>query len=362
MPVLTYRFAMVSLGAEEILFERRGAAGIVTLNRPQALNALSLAMVLALREKLAQWAADAAVTRVVIQAAGGRAFCAGGDIRALYDLHKAGRTDEAIDFWRKEYPLNAAIKHYPKPYVALVDGLCMGGGVGVSMHGSHRVAGDRFSFAMPEVGIGFFPDVGATYLLPRLPGKSGTYLALTGNRIGAADAVALKVATHRVASARFPELLDALCKGDDVAKTLGAFATDAGPATLAPRRAVIDRTFAGATIEAILAALDKEGAGSGDDATFAREQAALIRTKCPLSLKIALQQMRRGPGLDFDEAMATEFRIVSRVARGHDFFEGIRAAVLDKDNAPRWNPPSLAEVSEAAVAAHFAPLAEELPL
>ena len=346
----------------EILFERRGAAGIVTLNRPQALNALSLAMVLALREQLKQWAADAAVARVVIQAAGGRAFCAGGDIRALYDLHQAGRTEEAVDFWRKEYPLNSAIKHYPKPYIALVDGLVMGGGVGVSMHGSIRVAGDRFSFAMPEVGIGFFPDVGATFLMPRLPGKSGTYLALTGNRIGPADAVALGIATHRVASARFPELLDALCKDDDVAKTLGAFAADPGSAALAPRRALIDRAFLGTNVEAILAALDREGAGTSEDAVFAREQAALIRTKCSLSLKIALEQMRRGPSLDFKEAMRTEFRIVSRVAHGTNFYEGIRAAVLDKDNAPRWNPPSLAEVSEAAVAAHFAPLAEELPL
>ena len=350
------------IGNTEILFERRGAAGIVTLNRPQALNALSLAMVLALREQLGLWAADAAVACVVIQAAGGRAFCAGGDIRALYDLHQAGRTDEAVDFWRKEYPLNATIKHYPKPYVALVDGLVMGGGVGVSLHGSHRVAGDRFSFAMPEVGIGFFPDVGATYLLPRLPGKTGTYLALTGNRIGPADAVALGVASHRVRSARFPELLEALCKGGDIGKTLDAFAGEPDPVPLAPRRALIDRAFAGATVEAILAALDREGTGTSDDAAFAREQAAVIRTKCPLSLKIALEQMRRGPGLDFKEAMRTEFRIVSRVAREPNFYEGIRAAVLDKDNAPRWNPPHLAQVSEAAVAAHFAPLPEELPL
>ncbi|HEY8268029.1 MAG TPA: enoyl-CoA hydratase/isomerase family protein [Xanthobacteraceae bacterium] len=350
------------MSTSEILFERRGAAGIVTLNRPQALNALSRAMILALREQLGLWAADAAVACVVIQAAGGRAFCAGGDIRAIYELHKAGRTEEAIDFWRKEYPLNAAIKHYPKPYIALVDGLVMGGGVGVSIHGSHRIAGDRFSFAMPEVGIGFFPDVGATYLMPRLPGKTGTYLALTGNWVGPADAVVLGIATHRVRSARFAELLEALCKGGDLAKTLDAFAGEPDPVPLAARRAVIDRAFSGATVEAILAALDMEGAGIGDDATSTREQAAIIRTKCPLSLKIALEQMKRGAGLDFVDAMRMEFRIVSRVAHGPNFYEGIRAAVLDKDNAPRWNPPHLAEVSEAAVAAHFAPLAEELPL
>jgi enoyl-CoA hydratase len=346
----------------EILFERRGAAGIVTLNRPQALNALTFAMVLALRERLGEWAADAAVTRVVIQAAPGRAFSAGGDIRALYDLKQAGRVDEEIEFWRKEYPLNVAIKHYPKPYVALVDGICMGGGVGVSLHGSHRVAGDRFMFAMPEVGIGFFPDVGATHLLPRLPGKIGTWMALTGSRLSSSDAIAFGVATHRVPSVRFPELLDALCARGDVSATLTAFSIDAGPAQLAPRRAVIDRAFAGDTVEAILAALDREAAGQAGDAQFGREQAALIHTKCPLSLKIALEQMRRGAGLDFADAMRTEFRIVNRVARGDNFYEGVRAAVLDKDDTPRWNPPTLAEVSADAVAAHFAPLPEELPL
>jgi enoyl-CoA hydratase len=347
---------------EEIHFERRGAAGIVTLNRPQALNALTYPMVLALRAQLDAWAADAGVQRVVIRAAGERAFCAGGDIRAIHDLHQAGRMGEVIDFWAKEYPLNAAIKRYRKPYVALVDGLVMGGGVGVSMHGSHRIAGERFAFAMPEVGIGFFPDVGATYLLPRLPGKIGTYLALTGNRLGPADAAAVGLATHRVASARFAELLDALGGADDLEKTLAAFAIDPGPAPLAPRRELIDRCFARNTVEAILSALDRDAAGTGPEAAFAREQAATIGSKCPLSLKIALEQMRRGAALDFDAAMRLEFRIVNRVARGENFYEGVRAAVLDKDNEPRWNPATLAEVSAESVAAHFAPLAEELAL
>ena len=178
------------LSNSEILFERRGAAGLVTLNRPQALNAVSLAMVRALTAQLRAWEADAAVTRVIVTASGGRAFSAGGDLRALYDLGRAGRYDEALTFWREEYALNALIKRYRKPYVALIDGIVMGGGVGVSVHGSHRVAGDRFTFAMPEVGIGFFPDVGATWFLPRMPGELGTYCALTGERIGAADGVA----------------------------------------------------------------------------------------------------------------------------------------------------------------------------
>src|SRR6188508_1329313 len=187
----------------EILFERRGTAGLVTLNRPQALNAVTLGMVRALTRQLNEWRGDPSVTRVVLTAAGGRAFSAGGDIRALYDAGTSGRHDEMLAFYGEEYVLNTMIKHYPKPYVALIDGIVMGGGVGLSVHGSHRVAGDRFSFAMPEVSIGFFPDIGATWFLPRLPGELGAYCALTGERLGAADAVAATVATHRVPSSRF---------------------------------------------------------------------------------------------------------------------------------------------------------------
>jgi enoyl-CoA hydratase len=348
----------------EILFEERGAAGIVTLNRPQALNALNLRMVLALRAQLYAWAGKPAITRVVIRAMGERAFSAGGDLREIYDLHRAGKTEEALGFWRSEYPMNAAIKRYPKPYVALVDGIVMGGGVGVSMHGDFRVAGDRFRFAMPEVGIGFFPDVGATFLLPRLPGKVGTYLALTGARIDAGDAIALKLATDRVPSGQFPHLVDALARGQDVAGTIAAFTVKPEAPPLSPRRAVIDRAFAGASVEHVLQNLDEAASGEGDDAGFARDTAATIRQKAPLSLKIALEQMKRGPGLDFANAMRTEFRIVARVVHGHDFYEGIRAVVVDKDNAPRWNPATLEAVSEAMVARHFAPLprAEELKL
>src|SRR5436305_909958 len=199
------------MDSSDILFERRGAAGIVCLNRPKALNAVTHEMVRALARQLEAWAHDAAVTRVIITAAGERAFSAGGDIRALYELGKAGRQAEMLTFWRDEYPLNAMIKRYPKPYVALIDGIVMGGGVGISVHGSHRVAGDRFSFAMPEVGIGFFPDVGATWFLPRMPGELGTWCALTGDRLKTADAVATGIATHHVCSERFADLTDALC-------------------------------------------------------------------------------------------------------------------------------------------------------
>src|SRR5215470_17725844 len=220
----------------DILFARRGAAGIVTLNRPKALNAITHAMVRALAAQLAEWAKDEAVSRVIVVAPGDRAFSAGGDIRALYELGRAGRHAEALQFWRDEYMLNTLIKRYPKPYVALIDGMVMGGGVGISVHGSHRVAGDRFQFAMPEVGIGFFPDVGATWFLPRLPGEIGTYCALTGERMKHADAVPAGVATHYVASSRFPELAEALAEDASVDTTLRAFAEKLGLGPMAVYR------------------------------------------------------------------------------------------------------------------------------
>ncbi|HEX4554441.1 MAG TPA: enoyl-CoA hydratase/isomerase family protein [Xanthobacteraceae bacterium] len=351
----------------EILFDRRGAAGIVILNRPQALNAVTHDMVRALRARLDDWRDDRAVTRVVVIANGGRAFSAGGDLRRLYDLGRAGRYEEALDFWRDEYALNATIKRYPKPYIALIDGIVMGGGVGISIHGSHRVAGDKFQFAMPEVGIGFFPDVGATWFLPRLPGEIGTFCALTAERLTAADAVAAGVATHRIDSGRFDDLLAGLCGTVSVDALLAAFAapggaareagaggadpSGAGPVT--KMRGAIDRHFAGDTVEDILAALETGGAAA---------QAATIRSKAPLSLKLALAQLRRGRQWDFDACMRAEFRIVSRIVRDKDFYEGVRAVIVDKDNAPRWRPATLSEVATAEVERHFAPLERELAL
>src|SRR5256885_2444580 len=238
----------------DILFERRDAAGIVVLNRPKALNAVTHKMVRALAHQLEAWAHDAAVTRVIITAAGERAFSAGGDIRALYELGKTGRQAEMLTFWRDEYPLNAMIKRFPKPYVALIDDLVMGGGVGISIHGSHRVAGDRFSFAMPEVGIGFFPDVGATWFLPRMPGELGTWCALTGDRLKTADAVAAGIATHHVRSERFADLTDALCGNVSVDAVLGAFAEPPGQGMVPC--AEIDRLFAGERVEDILQRLE----------------------------------------------------------------------------------------------------------
>jgi len=343
----------------DIVFERCGHAGIITLNRPKALNAVTHAMVRALATQLDAWDRDAAVTRVILRAAGERAFSAGGDIRALYELGTAGRYDEALAFWRDEYILNAAIRNYRKPYVSLIDGIVMGGGVGISVNGAFRVAGDRFQFAMPEVGIGFFPDVGGTFILPRMPGELGTWCGLTGDRIKAADAMASHIATHRVASAQFAELTEALSGSAPVEAVLSAFVVRPEPQQL-PRGA-IDRLFIGTRVEDVLAALDAAAQG-GEDAEFAHATAANIRTKSPTSLKVALAQIRHGKAWSFAQCMRAEFRIVSRIVEGHDFYEGVRAVIVDKDNAPRWRPEALAAVSDAEVERHFAPIANELPL
>jgi enoyl-CoA hydratase len=346
--------------SSDIQFARRGAAGIVTLNRPKALNAVTHEMVRALARQLDAWKDDGAVTRVIITAAGERAFSAGGDIRALYELGRAGRQAEALGFFREEYILNTAIKRYRKPYVALIDGIVMGGGFGVSVHGSHRVAGDRFQFAMPEVGIGFFPDVGGTWVLPRMPDEAGTWCALTGDRLKSDDAVAAGIATHRVRSDRFADLTDALCGNVSVDATLAAFAEPVGEGSVMARRDAMSRLFAGGRVEDILAALDAE---DGVGAEWARATAAAIRTKSPTSLKLALAQLRRGKSWSFAECMQAEMRIVSRIVHDHDFYEGVRAVIVDKDNAPRWQPAALADVGDAEVERHFAPLgADELRL
>ena len=349
----------------DILFERRGAAGIVTLNRPKALNAVTHGMVRGVARAARRWADDPAITRVVvITAAGERAFSAGGDIRALYDLGKAGRHDEALQFWRDEYPLNAAIKNFRKPYVALIDGIVMGGGVGVSVHGSHRVAGDRFQFAMPEVGIGFFPMSAPPGSLPRMPGELGTYCALTGERFGIADALrrrarhpshsvgALWRAARRACRHRFGG------RGAVGVRRAGRRGADHGAA-----RGAIDRLFAGDRVEDILDALDREAASA---APMPNGRPRPPPPCAPNRRSASNWRWRRCGAArtwDFETCMRAEFRIVSRVIQGHDFYEGVRAVIVDKDNKPRWQPATLAEVSEAEVERHFAPLgADELVL
>lgn len=339
----------------EVVCEKQGEAGLITLNRPRALNALTLTMVREMRRALDAWAKDPAVTRIVVQGAGEKAFCAGGDIRRLTELLQAGERDEALAFWQEEYQLNILIKRYPKPYVSLIDGIVMGGGVGISLHGSYRVAAERYLFAMPEVGIGFFPDVGATYALPRLPGQMGMYLALTGERVKRADAVMLGLATHAVASESIDGLRQALIAGEPVREALAKAAVDPGPAPLAAERAVIDSCFSAESVAAILQKLDEEAAKGSE---FAARTAAGMRTKSPTSLSIAFEQIRRGASLSFEEAMKTEFRIVSRIGDGSDFYEGVRAVLIDKDNQPRWRPATLEAVEREMIEHHFTGLGD----
>jgi len=347
--------------ASEILFEVRGGVGFVLLNRPKALNALSLTLIEAFDAQLSAWAGDPTIQAVVVRGAGERAYCAGGDIRGIWE---GGRTPvgsaegPGSDLFRREYMLIRRIKVFPKPYVALIGGIAMGGGVGLCVHGSHRVATERSLMALPETRIGLFPDVGSSKFLPRLPGALGSYLGLTGARLKAADACYAGRADHYVEPARLPELEDALAAADwsagpapeIVGATIQAFESPPGAAALAGHRAAVDRCFGQDTIEAIVAALEVE------DCTWATETLETLRACSPTSLKVTIEQLRRGAALDFDEAMIVEYRLSQAFLARHDFHEGIRAMVIDKDNAPRWDPPELVGVTRSLVEAHFAPL------
>lgn len=335
--------------APEILFERLGAVGLITLNRPKALNALTHEMCLAMTVQLALWARDDAVETVVIQGAGERAFCAGGDIRSLYESGKTG-TPYALNFYRDEYVLDAAIKHYPKPYVALIGGIVMGGGVGVSVHGSHRIADETTTFAMPETGIGLFPDVGGSFFLPRCPGQVGMYLALTGARLKTADCLAAGVATHFVPRDKRAALVERLASGMAPDAALEGLHETVPGTFLDSHRASIDAIFSKNSVEDILAALDC------DHTDWSRDTAKTIRAKSPTSLKVTFRQLREGATQGFDDCLAMEYRMVQRIVAGHDFYEGVRATIIDKDGAPKWQPADLASVSDADIDAYFEPI------
>lgn len=340
----------------EVLFSRIGSAGLITLNRPRALNALTLNMVRLIHPQLNEWARDPSIKLVMIEGAGEKGFCAGGDIRALHDWGKAGAR-EVYDFYREEYHLNTAIKRYPKPYIALMDGITMGGGVGMSVHGSHRVATERLVFAMPETGIGLIPDVGGTYFLPRLPGQVGMYLALTGERLKAADACYAGIADMFVEGSRIEALKQALGKAGDADAVLSGFKSDPGPAPLASQQGMIDQHFGGDSVADILASLKADGSD------WAQAMARLIESKSPTCEIVAHRQLRLGASLSFEACMAVDFRLTSRCMQGHDFYEGVRAVIIDKDQTPKWQPANLAEVTKASVDAYFETLGvDELKL
>ena len=347
----------------DVLFEEMhgvdGHVGIITLNRPEVLNSLNAAMIAAMYPQLKVWADAAAIKAVIIRAAPGRAFCAGGDLRLTHQRYHA--KDPALPhFFRDEYQLNRLIHHYPKPYIALLDGITMGGGVGISIHGSHRVATERLLFAMPETGIGFFPDVGGTYFLPRLSGRMGYYLGLTGARLSSDDCVSLTLAQYKVTPSDLPALIEKIAatslKGDAkaiVSHIIAAFKVAIPPSALLEQQTEIDRCFSFNTMEEVVAALST--------ATGPACLAAMgaLQKKSPTSLKVTLAALHQGAALDFDACMHQEYRLACHFTEGHDFIEGIRAVIIDKDQQPKWRPDTLAGVSPQAVARYFSPTANE---
>lgn len=344
----------------EIEFSVVGNVGRILLNRPKALNALTLNMCQLLLPQLRAWKNDPAVKAIVVVGAGEKAFCAGGDVVRLYEDGKA-RKPYPREFWSTEYRCNVLIKRFPKPYIALIDGIIMGGGVGLSVHGGYRVATDKTTFAMPETGIGLFPDVGGSYFLPRLPGSTGVFLGLTGKRLKGFDCVALGLAQAYVPHDRLAALEEALAKTDgtleNVAQITAAFAEPVKDAPIEAERANIEKHFSHGSVEAILGSL------AADGGEWAQAQLKELQTKSPLSMKTTFKQVKLGGTLSFEDCMRMEWRMANRAALDNDFYEGVRALLVDKDNKPQWKPATLADVTEARVDAYFAPLpGDELEL
>ncbi|WP_328347448.1 enoyl-CoA hydratase/isomerase family protein [Streptomyces violaceus] len=336
----------------DIQFRTTGRAAHIVLDRPKALNALTHAMVRRIDEALTDWERDPAVETVVITGAGERGLCAGGDIRGIHDDARDGDGTASAAFWRDEYHLNARIARYPKPYVAVMDGIVMGGGVGVSAHGSVRIVTERSRIAMPETGIGFVPDVGGTYLLALAPGELGTHLALTGAQIGAGDALLTGLADHYVPSEALGQFVDDLA-GTPVREALDRYAKPAPEGELAGRREWIDSCFASGTVEEIVQRL----LAHGDPA--AKETAETLLAKSPTALKVTLTALRRARRLGpLERVLEQEYRVSCAALSVPDLVEGIRAQVIDKDRDPRWSPATLEEVTDADVECFFAPLGE----
>ena len=338
-------------GDAEVLFGHRGRLGVITLNRPRAVNALTAGMVDLLLRQLTAWATDDDVAAVLVQGAGERGLCAGGDIVAIYRDMLHGGTQTA-DFWQTEYRVNSLIARYPKPYVALMDGLVLGGGVGISAHGNVRVVTERTRMGMPETTIGFAPDVGGTFLLSRAPGQTGTHAALTGAHLDAGDALFLGLADHYVPSHALPRLVAAL--EDESPEAAVARCAEQPPASaLSGQRDWIDACYASDDAGEIVARLRAWTGPGWEDAT---EAADTIEAKSPTSVKVTLASLRRAANLTLDEALAQEYRVGIRLLAGPDFREGIRAQVVDKDRNPQWKPATLAEVLPGQVDRFFQPL------
>jgi enoyl-CoA hydratase len=343
----------ISTNGDLVLIREEGRAGLITLNNPKMLNALTHDMLKPLHAAYIKWASTPRVYGIVLDAVPGRAFCSGGDIRAMAQSIKTNLA-AAERFFRDEYQHNWALECFTKPNVSLINGYVMGGGAGISRYGTHRVAGEDMHFAMPETKIGFFTDVGGAYFLPRFPGETGMYLALTGAGIGRADAYYTGFATHCIDSSQFDLIRNAMIEGDPIDPVLDGLHRDPGEAELARLQDVIDRIFSADSVEAILSRLDAE---SGAHAEWAAETAAALRERCPLSLKVTHRALREGRRMEsLKEDLQMEFRLTSRFLRGETLAEGVRAALIDKDNKPVWRPAELSAVTDEMVDGFFAPL------
>jgi len=337
----------------DVVFSVRGKIGFILLNRPKALNALTGEMCKQIRERLARWSEDRTVEAAIIEGEGEKAFCAGGDVVQVARSARDG-TDDWWRFFFNEYRMNSAIKHFPKPYIALLDGITMGGGVGISVHGAYRVATDRTLFAMPETGLGLIPDVGGSYFLPRLPGAAGMFLALTGYRAKAADCCYLGMATHYLPADKLTELKADMTEARntlDLAQAgvmLDDMAADPGEAPLAAHREDIDKHFAQDSVQSIFESL------AADPSDWAQRTHAELLTKSPTSMLLTFAALRRGASLELDDCLKMEYRIVNRImTMDNDFFEGVRALLVDKDKSPHWRPETLANVASEDIEAHF---------
>jgi enoyl-CoA hydratase len=344
----------VTAESDEVLTRVDGGVGFLTLNRPKAINSLTHNMVTIIADALNRWADDDAVRTVILSGAGERGLCAGGDVVAIYDSARADGGSEARHFWFDEYRLNAQIGGYPKPYVAIMDGIVMGGGVGVAAHGGVRVATDTSKIAMPEVGIGFIPDVGGTYLLSRAPGQLGLHAALSGAPFSGADAIALGFADHYVPQVQLEGLVAAVVE-DGVDAAVKAFAIEPPPSSLLTQQYWIDECYVGDTVADIIDALRSR---NEDDA---KKAADLIASRSPIAASVALASVRRAAKMQsLEDVLVQEYRVSSAALKSHDFVEGIRAQIVDKDRNPQWNPPSLAAVTEEDVEQYFAPADPDL--
>jgi enoyl-CoA hydratase len=347
----------VAVGAteesDEVLTRVDGGVGLITLNRPKAINSLNQPMVDALSAILTRWEADDAVRSVVLSGAGDRGLCAGGDVVAVYNSARADGA-EARRFWHDEYLLDGQVGRFAKPYVSLMDGIVMGGGVGVSAHANTRVVTETSKIAMPEVGIGFIPDVGGAFLLSRAPGALGLHAALTGAPFSGADAIAMGFADHYVPHSEL-EAFAAAIVSDGIESALAGHAIEPPPSDLAAQRDWIDECFAGDTVEDIVAALRGHDAGPANDA------ANLIASRSPIAVSVALQAVRRAAKLEkLEDVLIQDYRVSSASVRSHDLVEGIRAQIIDKDRNPKWSPATLAAVSAADIDAYFAPVEDDL--